>query len=127
MPRSTLYLPSSSPFYLHHKSNTPSQREIQSRYSTHRTARAAQQRTALLSPTFPGVTIDPILARLAAAEPGYTDPRHCLVLWARPPARVRTLVTELQRRLTDVIPSMSLFSLSPSRRHLLRHSIPPLP
>ncbi|KAI9753983.1 MAG: hypothetical protein M4579_004913 [Chaenotheca gracillima] len=82
--------------------------QIQSRYETHRLTRNAQQRAKLLDANFSGVTIDPILKKLEdpSIEPGYRDPRHCLVFWARPPAKVRALVSEVQRRLHLMAPSL---------------------
>jgi hypothetical protein len=54
------------------------------------------------------VTVDQILAKLEdpSIEPGFQDPRNCLVFWARPPAAVRTLIAEVQRRLLSVAPSL---------------------
>ncbi|TKA73875.1 hypothetical protein B0A55_04480 [Friedmanniomyces simplex] len=68
--------------------------QIQARYTTHRTTRNAQQRVKLLAPDFPGVSVDEILAKLEdpSIEPGFTDWRHCLVFWARPPVKVRSLI-----------------------------------
>lgn len=83
--------------------------EIQDRYITHREKRAIQQKDKLSSPDFAGVTIDPILLKLEdqAIEPGYRDPRNCLVFWARPPQAVKDLIAEVQRRLKPVAPSES--------------------
>jgi hypothetical protein len=88
-------------------SDLKSQTQIQSRYTLHRTNRNAQQRAKLLSPDFAGVTPDEILAKLEKPEeyPGYEDPRHCLVFWARPTMAVRELIGEVQRRLREAAPS----------------------
>ena len=84
-----------------------SQAEIQARYSTHRNTRNAQQKIKLLSPSFSGLILDPILQRLTdqTIEPGFVDPRHCLVFWARPPQHIRSLVDTLQQQLLTLAPS----------------------
>jgi hypothetical protein len=81
--------------------------EIQARYETHRSNRGAQQKAKLTSPDFAGVTIDTILAKLEdqTIEPGFKDPRHCLVFWARPPPQVKAVIAEVQKRLKTVAPS----------------------
>ncbi|KAI9683649.1 MAG: transport between ER and Golgi ATPase protein [Trizodia sp. TS-e1964] len=87
--------------------------QIQTHYTTHRTDRNEQQHALLLSPTFPGPTIDPTLARLTdpALLPPYTDPRHCLVFWARPPTHIRTLAAKLQHALRATMPHLWLMPL----------------
>ncbi|KAK0978393.1 hypothetical protein LTR91_012967 [Friedmanniomyces endolithicus] len=82
--------------------------QIQARYATHRTNRNAQQRAKLLATDSPGVSVDDILAKLEdpSLEPGFTDWRHCLVFWARPPEKVRALIAEVQRRLVSVVPHL---------------------
>lgn len=88
---------------------------LQSRYSTHRTTRNGQQREKLLSPEFSGLLTDPILQRLRdlSIEPGFTDPRHCLVFWARPPSHIRSLAGKVQQKLLALAPSalLSIFFL----------------
>jgi hypothetical protein len=81
--------------------------QIQSRYDTHRTNRNAQQRAKYLSPDFTGVTIDDILAKLedSSIEPGFQDWRNCLVFWARPPAKLRSLIAEIQKRILEIAPN----------------------
>ncbi|KAK5119246.1 hypothetical protein LTR85_007860 [Meristemomyces frigidus] len=81
--------------------------QIQARYDTHRTNRNTQQREKLLAADFPGVTVDGILAKLEdpTIEPGFKDWRHCLVFWARPPEKIRSLIAEIQQRLLRVAPS----------------------
>jgi vesicle-fusing ATPase len=88
--------------------NDPSQ--IQARYALHRNIRNSQQKEKMLSEDFPGVNIDQILLRLCRPEiePGYTDPRHCLVFWARPPQKVRNLIASVQRMLFEVAPNLWL-------------------
>jgi hypothetical protein len=83
------------------------QAEIQARYETHRSNRGVQQKEKLTSPDFAGVTIDTILAKLEdqTIEPGFKDPRHCLVFWARPPPQVKAVIAEVQKRLKAVTPS----------------------
>lgn len=85
--------------------------QIQARYEAHRRTRNEQQRSKLLDPAFAGVTLDPILQRIhdPKIEPGYVDPRHCLVFWARPPEKIRCLIGELQRKLRSVAPSAFVF------------------
>ncbi|MCJ1483808.1 transport between ER and Golgi ATPase protein [Schaereria dolodes] len=83
---------------------------IQSCYDTHRRTRNHQQRTELLAPDFSGIIIDPILEKLAQPKkyPGYVDPRHCLVFWARPPAATRVLISIVQQKLRETAPSQPL-------------------
>ncbi|KAK3074509.1 hypothetical protein LTR53_002991 [Teratosphaeriaceae sp. CCFEE 6253] len=81
------------------------QASIQARYDTHRTNRNTQQRAKLLAPDFPGVTPDEILFNLEI-DPDYRDWRHCLVFWARPPQKVRSLIAEIQEQLEHVVPSL---------------------
>ncbi|KAF2835685.1 hypothetical protein M501DRAFT_997827 [Patellaria atrata CBS 101060] len=86
--------------------NDPAQ--IQSRYSMHRSTRNAQQREKLLDPGFAGVSLDPILQKLIdpTIEPGFIDPRHCLVFWARPTQAVRKLISDIQNELLNVVPNL---------------------
>lgn len=83
------------------------QTEIQSLYATHRTVRNAQQREKFLSAEFKELIIDPFLLRLEnpGIEPGFRDPRNCLVLWARPPEHVLRLASHLQTLLKEAAPS----------------------
>jgi hypothetical protein len=57
------------------------QTKIQEKYQLHRTTRNAQQKAKMLDKNFQGVNIDPILLRLQdpTVEPGFKDPRNCLV------------------------------------------------
>lgn len=83
------------------------QGEIQLRYKVHREARNQQQRAIMLSKDFSAFSMDPILVKLLdqEANPGFVDPRNCLVFWARPPRRIRELVDGIQRELQEVAPS----------------------
>ncbi|TID22068.1 RNA ligase/cyclic nucleotide phosphodiesterase [Venturia nashicola] len=85
-------------------------KELQKRYDTHRTTRNAQQKEKLLSPHFAGVIIDPILLRLEDSdlEPGFVDPRHCLVFWARPTEAIKSLISQIQLKLLDIVPHLWL-------------------
>ncbi|KAJ4375111.1 hypothetical protein N0V83_002195 [Neocucurbitaria cava] len=80
--------------------------QIQTKYSLHRTTRNSQQRAKLLDASFAGVSIDPILSRLS--EPGYVDPRHCLVVWGRPTEKVKALISRVQKELLTLAPSLWL-------------------
>lgn len=97
------------------------QAEIQSLYSTHRVTRNSQQRDKFLSSEFEEVIVDPILLRLERPdiEPGFTDPRNCLVFWARPPEHILKLASHLQSLLKKAAPSTSA---SFSSAHLISAS-----
>ncbi|KAH8878632.1 hypothetical protein GQ53DRAFT_789770 [Thozetella sp. PMI_491] len=84
--------------------------EIESLYSAHRTTRNAQQRDKFLAPDFKELIIDPFLLRLEdkTVEPGFQDPRNCLVFWARPPDHILKLAIHLQQKLRSVAPSLWL-------------------
>ncbi|KAM3075203.1 hypothetical protein ACMFMG_007347 [Clarireedia jacksonii] len=83
---------------------------IQSRYATHREARNEQQKAKILASDFQELIIDPVLQKLEdpTIEPGYVDPRNCLVFWARPPAHIRSLVGKIQQKLQDFAPKLWL-------------------
>lgn len=85
------------------------QKALQSRYFTHCTTRISQQKEKLLSPEFSGMILDSILQRLEdpTIEPGYADPRHGIVFWARPPKAVRDLVNQVQQKMLVVAPRKS--------------------
>jgi hypothetical protein len=89
------------------------QAQIQSRYQTHRTTRNAQQKAQMLAPDFPGVNIETILQRLEnpSIEPGFVDPRNCLVFWARPTEKIKQLINRVQQELLAVAPS-TFYTLS---------------
>ncbi|KAL8930439.1 MAG: hypothetical protein Q9208_000623 [Pyrenodesmia sp. 3 TL-2023] len=88
-------------------------KEIQTRYARHRETRNAAQREKFLNKDFAGVTIDPILHKLVNPEryPGFSDTRHCLVFWARPPSGVKALIADIQRRLLSVAPNLWLMPI----------------
>lgn len=60
----------------------------------------------MLSPAFEGLNVDRILKKLddPSIEPGYVDPRHCMVFWARPPQHIKDLVDQIQQKLKRVSP-----------------------
>ena len=61
----------------------------------------------MLGVDFAGVNIDPILLRLSdpSIEPGYLDPRHCLVFWGRPTTKIKDPIHRVQQELLTVAPS----------------------
>ncbi|MCJ1466549.1 hypothetical protein MMC07_005169 [Pseudocyphellaria aurata] len=79
-------------------------------YQIHRQSRNKQQAATLLSPGFTGWLLDPVLQKLVDAErhPGYSDPRNCLVFWARPPEHLRKLINTIQERLVQFNPDLWL-------------------
>ncbi len=76
----------------------------------HRTSRNAQQKAKMLDKDFSGVSLDPILMKLQdpTIEPGFADPRNCLVLWARPTEKVKALIARVQQELLKAAPSKLL-------------------
>ncbi|KAI9666623.1 MAG: hypothetical protein M1821_004559 [Bathelium mastoideum] len=82
--------------------------KLQTIYDRHRRARIEQQKGKLLDPSFAGVTPDSVLQRLhyPEIEPGFRDTRHCLVFWARPPQKLKNLITHIQQQLRAVLPNM---------------------
>lgn len=84
--------------------------EIQSLYATHRLARNLQQQQKFLSADFTELIIDPVLLRLerSSVEPGFRDPRHCLVFWARPPEHILKLASHVQSLLQKAAPNVWL-------------------
>ena len=95
-------------FSVFSQSDSKTQAELQVRYSAHRITRNAQQKEKLLSSEFSGLILDPILQRLEdpSIQPGYQDPRYCVVFWARPPAHIRSLVNQIQQQLLSLAPRM---------------------
>ncbi|KAF1985776.1 hypothetical protein K402DRAFT_413071 [Aulographum hederae CBS 113979] len=85
-------------------------KELQARYDTHRTTRNGQQKGKLLDANFQGVNIDQILLRLhdKTVQPGFVDPRFCLVFWARPPQKVKALIGKVQQKLLTAAPNLWL-------------------
>lgn len=92
--------------------------EIQARYDTHRSSRNTQQKAKLLSADFSGLLLDPILQRLEddQLEPGFVDPRYCLVFWARPTQKIRNLTAAIQQKLLQISPNLWL--MPPEKQHL---------
>ncbi|KAL4891679.1 RNA ligase/cyclic nucleotide phosphodiesterase [Aspergillus ambiguus] len=84
--------------------------QLQARYETHRVNRNAQQTAKILADDFPGWNLDEILMCLdgPTKEDGYVDPRNCLVIWAKPPPRIRELIAFVQRELREVAPTLWL-------------------
>lgn len=87
------------------------QTRLQTRYEVHRSARNAQYKATILSPDFPGWTLDEVLSKLHAQETGknegeepFIDHRNNLAFYARPPKHIRDLVGEIQRELRSVAP-----------------------
>lgn len=70
--------------------------------------RNGQQKEKFLSSEFKEVLIDPFLLRLEnpSIEPGFKDPRNCLVYWARPPEHIIKLASKIQSSLKEAAPSM---------------------
>ncbi|KUJ11831.1 uncharacterized protein LY89DRAFT_688331 [Mollisia scopiformis] len=87
--------------------------KLQDKYSAHRVTRNSQQKEKLLSSDFSGLILDPILQRLtdSSVQPGFRDPRHCLVFWARPPTHIRSLVERVQHKLLRLAPNLWLMPL----------------
>ena len=81
---------------------------------THRVTRNAQQREKILAEDFKGWILDEHLVKLDGPQRdhSYTDPRHCLVFWGRPPQKVKTLIDVVQAKLVDAAPGM--FAPKPS-------------
>lgn len=97
------------------------QQKIQATYLNHRSNRNAQQKTKLLSPDFPGVTVDEILANLEdPTQPDYKDWRNCLVFWARPTAKVRSMIAQVQAKLLEVAPCKYSSAAADSVQYALR-------
>ncbi|KAI8725204.1 hypothetical protein NCS52_00091000 [Fusarium sp. LHS14.1] len=92
--------------------------EIQTLYSVHRTKRNAQQAEKFLDSNFKELIIDQYLLRLEdqTVEPGFRDPRNCLVFWARPPDHVIRLAGKLQELLKQAAPNVWL--MPTHRMHL---------
>ena len=85
------------------KSNDNDATRIQAYCQSQRSERNARFRVKMLDENFQGVTPDQILSK-RLYEPGYVDPRNCLVLWARPTKEAMDVVAICQRRLQEVNP-----------------------
>ncbi|KAI0389227.1 60S ribosomal protein L44 [Xylariaceae sp. FL0594] len=84
--------------------------EIQALYTAHRTRRNAQQKDKFLDPDFKELIIDPYLLRLENPdlEPGFKDPRYCMVFWGRPPIHIIELLQVIQEKLQKAAPNIWL-------------------
>ncbi|KXJ90897.1 RNA ligase/cyclic nucleotide phosphodiesterase [Microdochium bolleyi] len=103
--------------------------QIQALYSAHRVKRNAQQKDKFLAADYKELVIDQHLRRLEdqSVEPGYVDPRNCMVFWGRPPWHILELAEEVQRRLKAAAPG--LWTMPTPRMHItaleLTHSRTP--
>ncbi|KAF7293265.1 hypothetical protein HMN09_01205100 [Mycena chlorophos] len=95
-----------NPFEAHLQASGGDINRLREIYQTQRSTYNATQKAFLLAPDFVGVIPDPILSRLVAKEPGYNDPRHSLVVWARPSPSVKALVAQIQEKLTAFAPHL---------------------
>lgn len=102
-------------FPVTHSSYRPRQVQIQSRYSAHRTNRNLKQKEEFLLQGPEVLILDTMLQRLEdpSIEPGFVDPRNCLVFWARPPSAVRDLVDKIQQKIRIIAPRLSCPFISP--------------
>lgn len=89
------------------------QAQIQMLYAAHRTKRNSQQREKFVSPEFKELIIDPFLLRLENKdiEPGFKDPRNCMVFWGRPPTHILELADKIQEKLQACAPSKYQFTI----------------
>ncbi|KAM0287212.1 hypothetical protein ACHAQH_000526 [Verticillium albo-atrum] len=103
-------LPGQNPYEALIKACDDDHAEIQSLYSAHRTKRNQQQKGKFLSSEYKELVIDPFLLRLERPEiePGFQDPRNCLVFWSRPPDNIIRLSVQIQNLLKKVAPSIWL-------------------
>ncbi|EXJ88706.1 hypothetical protein A1O1_05638 [Capronia coronata CBS 617.96] len=91
---------------------------IQGRYSAHRETRNAQQREKILADNFQGWILDEYLVKLEGPrkDATFSDPRHCLVFWGRPPQKVKNLIKVIQSKLLDAAPD--LWVMPPDNLHM---------
>ncbi|KAK1993986.1 hypothetical protein LX36DRAFT_227861 [Colletotrichum falcatum] len=103
-------LPGENPYDALIKACNDSPAEIQALYQAHRTKRNEQQKQKFVAPDFKELVIDPFLLRLEnpEMEPGFQDPRNCLVFWARPPEHISRLAAHVQALLKKAAPSVWL-------------------
>ncbi|RMD40334.1 hypothetical protein DV735_g4814, partial [Chaetothyriales sp. CBS 134920] len=89
-------------------------KKLQERYQLHRVARNARQKAEILADNFSGWVLDEHLTKLEGPQrdADYRDPRHCLVLWARPPQKVKNLVQVIQQKLKDAAPNLWLMPIA---------------
>ncbi|OHE91979.1 hypothetical protein CORC01_12715 [Colletotrichum orchidophilum] len=111
-------LPGQNPYEAFIKACNDNPAEIQALYQGHRTKRNEQQKQKFIAPDFKELIIDPFLLRLEnpEMEPGFQDPRNCLVFWARPPDHIVRLSAHLQSLLKKAAPSIWL--MPQHRMHL---------
>lgn len=64
------------------------------------------------------MTVDEILQKIEnpSIEPGFKDWRHCLVFWARPPQKIKSLISQIQARLLEAAPK--LWIMPPDNLHM---------
>ncbi|KAJ7817776.1 RNA ligase/cyclic nucleotide phosphodiesterase [Mycena olivaceomarginata] len=89
------------------ENNTVSASKFKLPTRNNRIARNAQQKAKFLSPAFEGASVDRILQRIVnpTLEPGFVDIRKAMVFIARPPERIKSLITECQQMMSEVVPS----------------------
>jgi vesicle-fusing ATPase len=83
------------------------QTKIQEAYHLHRSTRFEAQKKKLLDPDFNSLDLDSILVKLVNPDkyPGFKDDRHVLVFWARPTAKVKSLVSLIQQKILAYLPN----------------------
>ena len=88
-------------------------------YEQHCAERNKEQAALMRTPTFPGVSPDPILQKLlnTSLSPPCVDTRNAISLWARPPPPIRALVHDIQQRLAACAPT-SLWLMPATDLHL---------
>ncbi|KAK5940879.1 hypothetical protein PMZ80_007296 [Knufia obscura] len=86
---------------------------IQARYDLHRKTRNQQQKDKILFPDFPGWILDEVLTKLDGPQrdPNFIDPRNCLVFWARPTQKIKSLIEIIQQKLKHVVPDLWLMPI----------------
>ncbi|GKT60647.1 hypothetical protein ColTof3_07986 [Colletotrichum tofieldiae] len=74
------------------------------------TKRNEQQKQKFIATDFKELIIDPFLLRLEnpEMEPGFQDPRNCLVFWARPPDHIVRLAAHVQALLRKAAPTLEV-------------------
>ncbi|KAJ5121682.1 uncharacterized protein N7515_009643 [Penicillium bovifimosum] len=83
---------------------------IQSEYEEYREDRKERQTDHIVSGSFHRWSLDKILMQLNGPKEEYRflDPRNCLCIWARPSSQVHDLITFVQEKLKDLVPSLWL-------------------
>ena len=89
------------------------QKKLQERYQLHRVTRNGQQQAKILADDFSGWILDEHLIKLDGPQKDgtYKDPRYCLVFWARPPQKIKNLITIIQQKLKDAAPDLWLMPI----------------